>query len=452
MVIDGSLYCYSRKQVRASKLICFTCSSQLLHQLPTQYPSVVHASSETNTVGNTALKELVHSNLEQLVVHKLTAMTSYTSMNDLLKSFVSSPTQNIMLLIINMQETSKEVVNHLRIMIEEAESSKAQQRKLFALLLHFPASRQTSFCYPSMFLQGWDYHYLDIIGYSPKGGMMDIQDWFRQCYAPLSADSSLPLQLTPLLWEAIPVVASRVLFAFCQHSSFNRPMSLPYRSIELEVLFFKKGVGEILCHRFNSYWQPSVMVEYLEKVAALAHRQETALSITDSLQAIIKNLFFDFLVHMVSTINQDMNIDVIFNPDCCSHVQSLFLDVLRVCAIPKLSELKMLRVASSTSRCDMVNGTFVPPKFPFFHLVTAAVEKLVDQSCREINMSMTIHSDQVEATPSLFQNLDQASAHTMTHTVWLVQAKLQIMLQVISCSVHACMYLLAPTGELLLVL
>ena len=420
----------SRKQVHATKLICFTRTSQLLHQFPTQFPSVVHASSEANNDSSTALKELVHSNLEQLVVFKLTTMTSYTSMNELLKSFVSSPTQRIMLLIINMQETSREVVTHLRIMIEEAENPKAQQKKLFALLLHFPASRQSSFCYPSMFLQGWDYHYLDIIGYSPKGGMLDIRDWFRQCYASLSPDSSVTLQLTSLLREAIPVVASRVFFGSYQHSSFNKPMSLPDRSTALEDLFFEKGVGDILCDRFNSYWQPSVMVEYLEKAAALAHQQETTLNVIDSLQAIFKNLFFDFLVHMVSTINQDMNIDVIFNPDCSPDVQSLFLEVLRVYPIPKLSELKMLRVASSTSHCDMVEDTFAPPKFPFFHLVTTTLEKLVDQSRREINQSMNVLGDQVEATPSLFQNLDQAKAQTMTDMVKIVQLKLQTMLQV----------------------
>lgn len=413
-----------------TKLICFTRSSQLLHQFPTQYPSI---ASQADTDSDTALKELVYSNLEQLVVHKLTAITSYTTMNELLKSFVNSPSQRIMLLLINMQETSKEVVNHLRIMIEEAESQSMKERKLFVLLLHFSTSRLTPFCYPSMFLQGWDFHYLDIIGYSPKGGVLDVRDWFRQCYASLSPDRSVTLQLTSLLREAIPVVASRVFFGSYEQSSFNKPMGLPERSSALETLFFEKGVGDILCDRFNSYWQPNVMVEYLEKAVALAYQRETTLNVIDSLQAIFKNLFFDFLVHMVSKINQDMNIDVIFNPDCSPTVQSLFLDVLRVYPIPKLSELKMLRITSTTSHCDMAEETFAPPSFPFFHLVSAAVEKLVDQSRREINQSMNMLGDQVNITPSLFQNLDQDKTQIMTEMIKMVHKKLQDKSEVILC-------------------
>ena len=414
----------------ATKLICLTRSSQLLHQLPTQYPSI---ASQADTDSDMALKELVYSNLEQLVVHKLTAITSYTTMNELLRSFVNSDSQRIMLLLINMQETSKEVVNHLRIMIEEAESQSTKEKKLFVLLLHFSASRLTPFCYPSMFLQGWDFHYLDIIGYSPKGGMLDVRDWFRQCYASLSPDSSVTLQLTSLLREAIPVVASRVFFGSYEQSSFNKPMGLPERSSALEDLFFDKGVGDILCDRFNSYWQPNVMVEYLEKAVALAHQRETTLNVIDSLQAIFKNLFFDFLVHMVSKINQDMNIDVIFNSNCSPAVQSLFLDVLRVYPIPKLSELKMLRITSSTSHCSMAEDTFAAPTFTFFHLVSAAMEKLVDQSRREINQNMNMLSDQANITPSLFQNLDQDKTQVMTEMIKMVHTKLQDKSEVIFC-------------------
>ena len=41
----------------------------------------------------------------------------------------------VCLLVVNMQETSRQVVNHLRIMIEEAEMLSPQQTKLFVMLL-----------------------------------------------------------------------------------------------------------------------------------------------------------------------------------------------------------------------------------------------------------------------------------------------------------------------------
>ena len=360
------------------------------------------------------------------MVHKLSSVTSYTYVSDLLKSFATSKTQNTLLMVINMQENSKEVVNHLRIMIEETENYSASSRKLYVLLLHFPSSKLTSPCYPSLFLQGWDFHYLDVIGYGPQAGVIDIRDWFRQCYnSSPSPDSSIATQLNSLLREAIPVISSRVFFSSHATSSFNKPMSLPERNSILEELFFAKGVGEVLCERFNSYWHPSVMVEYLEKAAVLSQQHERTLNVIDSLQTLFKNLFFDFLVHMVYKMNDGMNIDVIFNPDTTPAVQTLFLAVLRIYPIPKLCELKMLGIASDASAGDIMNQAFLSPKFPFFHIVASAVEKLVDQSRMEVNQHVDMLSDRTEPPITLFQASDQSKVKTMAEMLKIVETKLE---------------------------
>ncbi len=409
------------------------------------------------------LRELVFSNLEQLVVHKLSTVTTYTSMNEFLRTYLASETQSLLLLVVNMQETSKEVVNHLRIMIEEVESEHLRKsqgnrpQKLFAVLLHFPSSRLTSPCYPSMFLRGWDFHYLDIIGYSAKeGGILDIRDWFRQCYftssvaascGAISPEDSVTLQLQNLLEESVQVVSSRVNFRSHKASSFNCPMSLPERNSALKELFFHKGVGDVLCERFRSYWHPSVMVEYLEKAASFAHQHETTLNVVDSLQFIFKSLFFDFLVYMVSKINEGMNIDVLFNRECSPAVQKLFLDLLRVYPIPKLSELRMLGIASGTdSHVRKTKESFCPPRFPFFSLVSAQVEKLIDQSRREVNQQQVEWlCDRSEPRHvSLFQNQTQRSQlQTMADMLELVATKLEELSSKVCLLVYLSIYLFA---------
>ena len=417
-----------------TKLLCFIRSSQLLHQLPAQYPTTIGHSIQSAADSDNLVKELIFENLQQLVVYKLSTVTSYTSTNELLKSFMASEVQRVLLFIVNMHETSKEVVNHLRIMIEEAESRNPNSSKLFTLLLHFPSAQLSSPCYPSMFLQEWDLHYLDIIGFSPQGGILDIRDWFRQCYFSCTQglppqDDSVTLKLNTLLREAIPFVSSRVFFGSHKQSSFNKPMSLPERNSALEDLFFKKGVGDILCERFHSYWQPSVMVQYLEKAAAFAHRHESTLNVIDSLQFLFRNLFFDFLVHMVSRINDGMNIDVIFNVSCTPAAHALFLDLLRIFPVPKLSELKMLRIVNDDSPRDSSGEPFVSPKFPFFNLVADAVEKLVDQSRREKNEQVDMLSEQ-SVHLSLFQSVTQSRFHTMTDLQKRVQTRLEEVAQV----------------------
>ena len=185
-------------------------------------------------------------------------------------------------------------------------------------------------------------------------------------------------------------------------------MSVGERNAALQKLFFEKKVGEILCDRFHSYWQPSVMVEYLEKAAQLSQQHETSLSVIDSLQTIFKNLFFDFLVHMVYRMNQGMNVDVLFNHDTSGNVVELFHSVLRIIPIPKLGEIKMLGVSCNDTELKSASETaaYTPPKFPFFFLVASDVEKLVDQSQREVNQSGRVDmlSEQYsEPRPSLFQ-------------------------------------------------
>lgn len=420
-----------------NKLVCFMRSSSPLHQLPAQYPSPDHhpSSSGNNT---SLLKELVFTNTQELVVHKMSSITSFTNVNDLLKSFSCSKTQRVLVVIVNMEDTTKELVNHLRIMIEENESKYSTTgKKLFALLLHFQTCRPTSPCYPVMFLPGWDFNYLEMIGYSPRGGVLDIRDWFRQCYGTSSLpDHSIAPHLSALLHEAIPAISSRVRFREHPESPFNTAMKIPERNRALERLFFDKGVGEVLCHRFNSYWTPSVMVEYLEKAALHAQQHESP-NVIDNLQTNFKSLFVDFLVYMVQEMNKGMNIDVVFDPDCTQDTVKLFLDILRVTPIPKLPEITMLRIANDTSAHKESKELLSPPKFPYFAQVSSGVERLVDQTQRDFNQNI----DGADDFLSVLQCSEQDRAQTMSHLFKNLQTKLTEMSKVLCACVRVCLHM-----------
>lgn len=194
------------------------------------------------------LHDIIMTDVSSLTFQKLSSFTSFTTITNLLKSFVLSKTKKVLLIAANMQETSKDVVNHLRIMIEETETKiKSDTRKLFVLLLHFPSSKLSSPCYTSLFLRGWDYTYLDVIGVSAQGGaLIDIRERFKQCYTStpfVSTRRSIATQLQSLLEEAIPVISSRVYFGKHPASSFNKPMNVMERNLILQKLFFEKKVG-----------------------------------------------------------------------------------------------------------------------------------------------------------------------------------------------------------------
>ena len=329
------------------------------------------------------------------------------------------------LLVVNMQETSQQVVNHLRIMIEEAELFSTQQAKLFVMLLHFPPAQFFDHCYPSLFLKGWDHYYLDTVAHSAGKGVIDIQNWLWWCCFPKEApeNDSLVVALKGILPEAIPVLYSRVFFGSNEQGSFSKPMNGSQRSKALKELLFTKRVGQILCKMFCSYWKPAVMTKYLERAAMFTKDHESTLNITDSIQIVFKGLFFDFLVYMLSQINDGCNIDVLFDSNCKDSdskdseskksdnknldnkdsdskdsditlaVQGLFLDILQTFSLPKLSQLQFL----STSL--PVPTRVHSPKFPFFKMVCEAVEGIVKQSHDKTNVWLDLlQEEETEST------------------------------------------------------
>ena len=299
----------------------------------------------------------------------------------------------VCLLVVNMQETSHQVVNHLRIMIEEAEMLSTQQTKLFIMLLHFPLAQSFDHCYPSLFLKGWDHYYLDTVAHSTGGVVVDIRDWLWQCCFPkqVPLPSEKILALENILPEAISILSSRVFFGSSLDGSFNRPMNGSQRSEVLRELFFKKGVGRVLCERFLSYWKPAVMTEYLERAARFTKDHESTLNITDSVQTMFTSLFFDFLVYMLSHINEEFNIDILFDSDCTPPLQELFLDILRVIPLPKLSQLQVLTTSIPAPTRDH------SPRFPFFKVVCEAVERIVEHSHNKTNELLP--KEETDSTP-----------------------------------------------------
>lgn len=135
------------------------------------------------------LVEKVHNfvfeETDKLIMSKLSILQSQSSVQELLRNFVSSDTAEVFVLLANMQETTCKTINHIRVMIEEVElSTSAQHCKVFVLLLHFPPSQFFHHCYPTLFLKGWDHFYLDTVGHCPVKGVVDIRDWFFKCCFP----------------------------------------------------------------------------------------------------------------------------------------------------------------------------------------------------------------------------------------------------------------------------
>ena len=340
---------------------------------------------------------------DKLVSYKLSSIHSQTNIQTLITNFLESSEAEVCFLFVNMQETSKEIVNHLRIMIEEAEILCTYQiTKLFVVLLHFPPTQFFQPCYPSLFLKGWDHCYLDTIAHSTVQGVVDIQDWFWQlCFSQQSSQleqDTLVKALVDILPQAIPVLVSRVVFRSRQHGIFNGTMNGSQRTESLKDFLAKEGqdevsVWQILCKKFREYWKPGVMTEELERAAAFSRNRESTLNMTESVQTRFKSLFLDFLVYIISQINKNCNIDTLLDPSSSNEAKELFFQILKVFPIPKLYQITPLsKNLHQPNQFDFVSN------FPFFNLVFSIMENIVELSREEANAQMDLLGEPLSET------------------------------------------------------
>ena len=445
-----SSHSYCRDSSKSpNKLVLFSRSSPLVHALPTQFPCLVRETLEDLAIITANVKELIFEDTDKLVVHKLSGLLSQSSVQELLRDFVNSENAEVLLLLANMQDTSTKTINHIRIMIEEAELQAPRRQnnpvKLFVLLLHFPPALFFKHCYPALFLKSWDHMYLDTITHSSSVGVVDIQDWFQRCCFPTAAatddtststttdqpdqpDQPDPLlsATTHLLPQAISVLSAHMYFGNKKDKSFNSSMNATQRGEALRGLLGECGLGKVLCEKFCSYWKPKVMLEYLKRAATFSKQRESTLNITDSIQTQFKSLFLDFCIYMLSRANEHYNLDIVFEEkEDVSPVKTLFLDIFQLFPVPKLNQLSLLSTSLPPPQPPLHQ-----PHFPFFSFVCGQVEKQVETSCEAANLKVDVLADREEPGVTSF------SANAMETTSSNPEAKLKALVTAVLADIE----------------
>ena len=245
------------------------------------------------------------------MVIKVSSGTSSGYVKDSITKFVAYNGYRVMLIVTNMQECTQQVVNHLRIMIEEIENRIPSDGipKLFVVLLHFSPEMFFQHCYPSYFLSGWDHFYLDSIAPVEQKGIVDLEEWFKHCCITKGGmPSFLCKPLEELLHELVPIFASQLSYIDCSKETDS------LKSVsqdDIEHFLLKGRLGSIIISRFCEYWKPKVMQEVLEQAASFAQSFKSTLCITDSVQALIRCSFQDFVFFILSMMYCERMIGVL---------------------------------------------------------------------------------------------------------------------------------------------
>ena len=359
--------------------------------------------------------------LSKLMICKLFDTISLEMMCQTLNDFLSSDALEVLLVVVDMQHYSRSLVNHLRIMIEEADNSLSRHStgKLFIILLHFQPVMFFDTCYPAFFLRGWGHYYLDSIAPSGTTGVLDIKEWFEHCYISDTdhPPSSLKSALTNHLHRSIPIVASRVLI-----TSISGDVTELGKCKTLRKLFFEKGIGEILTSLFLAYWKPAVMRRYLEKAAEFLLSNESTLSLTDSIQTRYTSLFTDFLVYMVMKMDENCCLQTILEANCSEAIWQLFRGILKHYPVPNLPEIKQAtnKILEETPMTHQGKDT----RYPFFDLISTEISRIINEAsqCSQLKFQ--------DSESKSIRHPTQTSAQKFDAVCNIFESRLQKLLQV----------------------
>ena len=442
-----------------TKLLCFTRSSTLINQL-LPYPSKAYTDVERKKC-ESVLCRIVHEEATEIVLYKLNVYSSQNHFEKSLHEFASNDGQKLFVMITSMQDfvgqrNMKRIVNHLRIMIENAENetmlslqNTKHVPKMFIVLLHFPPEMFYSACYPSLFMRGWEHYYIDSIAHTSlsafgtEKAVLDIKQWVGQLclseptseiinfevrrdivlkkinsgeypmtesmkvYLHVLQDSKsleqrikilhkldreldlmsvLHSDVYRMLDDTVPLICSRVVFGSHSEARFNCKMSSTKRSDLLKELFNDKGFGKVLCSCYCSLWEPEQISQQIRVAADFMYNNKSTLNLTDTVQTSFKSSFYGFIVYMVSVINENFNLDLLFEESCPEEVSGMFKEFLLILPHPPLHILNQQTIEHKPP--PSINKCSFMPTFPFFHKVFDIVENIIEQSREAINIEI----------------------------------------------------------------
>lgn len=386
----------------SNKLLCFSRSSPLIHSfIPADYPlpaadklAMTDENLERLVFSYPAEIDLRYLDL-RLYVMKLTTFTTQNSIAKKLRTFCFSKTHEVMVFFINMQHFHVEIVNHLRIMIEEAEvlfcSSGKSCNKLFVILLHFPPEMFFNHCYFSLFHSGWDHYYLDTIAPSEENGIIDISQWFQYCCIAKHDENFnkfFEKPLIELMQNAIPVLATRISVSDFELTNWDQHIA---NTNDLRKILMGTELGGILRKQFTSYWQTAEMAEFSEQAANFPHMYESTLSMTDAIHTIVRSSFYDYLFYMLSVLKRESALALLlknFEPNGEDQADNSFQELaLRLVEhFPKPKTLSHLKIASMSEVRNIFSNkkSLAKTRFPFFHFICDLIDKLLDQCQQKV--------------------------------------------------------------------
>lgn len=387
---------------RTNLSIVFTRTDASIHSIPTH--NVNRNLTLNDPVAAGRLCQLVHDNLDELLVENLTVLKSEAALSSAIESWAKNDTKIMILLVDMSTKDAFEKVNYTRMCVEQ--NVEGIDGKTFILLLHYPLSgRDGTSCYPALFLGDWEHFYLDGIGSQDQllriedlieaackggnSGKLVEQDEVTACIADSSMD---------LLKRVLPHVASQKLFYPGQLGDGENSFNIRMKVLQ-DVLKCPLGnveTAKILCHKFAKMWAEHGLLNSMQQATNGLLLGTTRLSLSMSIRTVLVETFDTFMTFMIMEMNSWRNLDILLDSSTDERVFELFGLILNEIPVMPFEELVLMTNCHSVQVPpipDLRNIKSASVRFPFFRLISSFIDECIETAEKTVKQEQTSDTD-----------------------------------------------------------
>ena len=352
------------------------------------------------------MKELFLIDTELLYTYVITSTTSQQNINHILKQFFDSEQSEVLVLVADMKEQSKDCISHVRLLIEEKEARcEVKTNKFIYILLHFSSNMFYTHCYPSIFLSGWQHIYFDTIDEAKADSHIDIQKWLTYCLLQQKGSSIEHIIETCLVPKAIMITWLHNLLPNVSMSiGIQKTKDIDklcknktIRDCWYQLLFgFNNMISDVIMERFSYFWQQDTTNKLIQQAANYSMKYHSSHTLSNTIKTTVESSFKDVVLYLLSIINDTMAIHTILkcNEDSTNCVISLFCQILSILPIPKSMEEIKLQLHEFNQQREHSMSNISSPRFPFFISVFQSMETILNKALNLVISTVTIDDNQ----------------------------------------------------------
>ena len=381
------------------------------------------------------MRELFLIDTQLLYTYVINSATSQQNINHILKQFFDSEQSEVLVLVADMNELSKDCISHVRLLIEEKEArSKIKSNKLIYVLLHFSSNMFYTHCYPSLFLSGWQHIYLDTIGEAKADCHIDIQKWLTYCLLkqkqnsiehitshtePYFVTKSIMItwlhNLLPNVSVSIGIQKTKDIDKLCGNKTIH--------DCWYQLLFgFDNMISNVIMERFSYFWQQDATNKLSQQAASYSMKYHSSHTLSNTIKTTVESSFKDIVLYLLSIINDSMAIHTVLNCNESSTIcvlPNLFCQLLTILPIPKSLEEIKLQLHEFNRRHKHVRSDISLPRFPFFISVFQSTEAILNKALNLVISTVTIDDNQQNNRSDLLrlEGVTDAKAKKETNVV-----------------------------------